>query len=449
MVKDRQGFIKDVNTLPSDDLVFGPFHVDTDGHLLFYNECKVSLEPQAVKVLCVLLKSRDKWHSRKSIVEQAWQETFVDPHNAPVQVSNIKKALDNTHDGFGECIQCLHKRGYKFDSDVLKKLLDKETQQGIAYDMAFAELVTRFKDSKISAYPGFGWGTTLSLQDAPDYQGWPIANVELRYKANEPFRLDKHKQKEYERYFRSNRERKRFHEDNTIFMLVENPSAFSDAPSLLLTVKACKWSEMQFYRDNVANSAERDVLIEELIEGSLSAQFPHSLCMHMVVITADQKLLITRRAPKVAYYGGFWSCSIEENLAASDLRARRGARMLTWGMRELHEELGLNEQAVASRKMRVLSVFLESDGMNISVCTEATLHITAAQLSIILQGQRRTDLEFTRWDYLTMDRDVLMKEITHPRFKYHPTSGYRLVQTFLKHFGVPTSKEIAKVNPDR
>ncbi len=162
------------------------------------------------------------------------------------------------------------------------------------------------------------------------------------------------KQKEYERYFKANRKRRRFDEDNTKFMLTENPTAFSDAPGLLLTVKECKWSEMQFYRDNITKISERELLLEELIEGSLVARFPHSLCMHMVVITADEKLLITQRAPKVAYYSGLWSCSIEENLTTSDLRARQDMRVVTWGMRALHEELGLNERAVAHEKMQVL-----------------------------------------------------------------------------------------------
>lgn len=315
------------------------------------------------------------------------------------------------------------------------------------YDVAFAELVTRFKDPKISAYPGFGWGTALSLQDAPDCQGWPILDVQLQYRSSEPFRLQREKQKEYARYFKTFREQKRFNEDNTKFMLEQNPTAFSDAPSLVLRVKECKWSEIQFYRDNVANSAERNGLLEEMIEGSLCVRFPHSLCMHMVVMTADNKLLITRRSPKVSYYPGAWSCSVEENLAASDLRVRRDIRMLTWGLRQLHEELGLDEQAIKPAKMRLLSVFVESDCLNVSICAEATLNITAAQLDVILQGHRRTDWEFTQWAYLEMDRGVVMKELTHPSRNYHPTSGYRVVQAFLKHFGIPSREEIVKVYP--
>ncbi len=454
MVKGRQGFIKDVNMLPSDDHIFGPFRVEPDGHLLFHNEREVSLEPQAVRVLRTLIGNRDKWHSGKWVLKKAWGKTSVDLRNVAVQISNIKKALKNAHAGFGECIQSLPKRGYKFDNSILKQLLEKEAQQGVAgattpesdYDIAFAELVARFKDSKISAYRRFAWRTVLSLQDAPDYQGWPMSSVTLRHRASDPFRLDESKQKEYKRYFKANHKRKRFDEDNTKFMLAENPTTFSDAPSLLLTVKACKWSEMQFYRDDITKTAERELLLEELIEGSLVARFPHSLCMHMVVITADEKLLITQRAPKVAYYRGFWSCSIEENLAASDLRARQNTRVVTWGMRALHEELGLNERAVAHEKMQVLSVFLESDdGLNISVCAEATLNITSGQLNTILEGQRLMDLEFSRCEYLPMERGPLLKEITHPGRRYHPTSGYRMVQTFLKHFGIPSREEIAKI----
>jgi DNA-binding winged helix-turn-helix (wHTH) protein len=318
------------------------------------------------------------------------------------------------------------------------------SEQFPEYDLGFAHLATLSRAPAIKELPGFGWGTALSLQDAPDYAGWQISAVELQWE-RQPFQLDQQLHDRYQQYFKEFYMKKRFNEDNDKFMLIENPIAFSDAPSLVLNVKPCKYSEVQFYRDNIATSSRRDALIEELVIGSLRADFPHSLCMHAVIITADHKLLRTRRSPKVAYYAGAWSCSVEENLAASDLKADEKSRILALGMRLLDEELHLTEQASTPEKMWLLSVFLESDILNISLCSEITLTLSSSELDTALRGFRRKDTEFTQWDYLELEKDVLLREIIHPNLEYHPTSQYRLVQVLLKHFGTPSQADIAKI----
>jgi hypothetical protein len=257
--------------------------------------------------------------------------------------------------------------------------------------------------------------------------------------------LDQQLRGQYLEYFEAFYHKKRFDEDNDKFMLVENPAAFTDASHLILAVKSCKYSEVQFYRDNIATTSTRDALIEELVTGSLGVYFPHSLCMHAVIVTADQKLLRTRRSQKLAYYPGAWSCSAEENLAVSDLKVNEKSRMLALGFRLLDEELHLESHATAPDKMRLLSVFLESDILNVSLCTEITLMLSASQLDTALRGHRRKDNEFTAWDYLELDKGVLLREIMRPSVGYHPTSKYRLVQVFLRHFGTPSRADIDKI----
>jgi hypothetical protein len=112
--------------------------------------------------------------------------------------------------------------------------------------------------------------------------------------------------------------------------------------------------------------------------------------------------------------------------------------------RLLDEELHVNEEFMRPGSACLASVFAETDILNISLCAEATIDLTASQLDTVLQGHRRKDNEFTDWDFLDLSRAGLLREIIHPGYKYHPTSGYRLVQTFLKHFGVPSETEISQ-----
>jgi DNA-binding winged helix-turn-helix (wHTH) protein len=312
------------------------------------------------------------------------------------------------------------------------------------YDVAFADLVIRSKDKRISAYPGFGWGTALSLQDAPDYAGWPGSEINISYKRDKPFQLSGDKQRLYQTYFSDFYQQKNFHDNDDKFMLERNPTAFSDAPSLLLTVRRCKYSEIQFYRDHVANTPEGDGLLADLINGSLYARFPHSLCLHMVVITADGKLLLTKRSPKVGYYPNAWSSSVEEQLATSDLIQNERIRFLEWTKRLLAEELHVHAGGTRPGGTYLASVFVESAILNISMCAETTINLTESQLNTILQGHRRKDTEFVDWKFLDLSRAALLKAIIHPGCEYHPTSGYRLVQTFLKYFDVPSEAEISR-----
>jgi isopentenyldiphosphate isomerase len=164
--------------------------------------------------------------------------------------------------------------------------------------------------------------------------------------------------------------------------------------------------------------------------------------MHMVVVTSDNRLLLTQRSPKVEYYPGTWSASVEEQLLREDFKNGEQATALNWGKRLLKEELGLEPDAYHNDNLRILSVFLESDILNISVCGYAELRINSVTFDTIIRGHPRTDYEFTDWTFIELDKTYLFSELFKPRRSYHPTSGYRFLQTLLKNFGTPKDSDI-------
>lgn len=109
------------------DSEFGPFRLDPKLPLLSCDEDEVKLQPQAVKVLRVLVSERDKRHPKESILKAAWgDDTHVDARNVVSQVWMIKKALKDACPGFEDCIVGESKVGYMFSNEILNRLLGRD-----------------------------------------------------------------------------------------------------------------------------------------------------------------------------------------------------------------------------------------------------------------------------------------------------------------------------------
>jgi pyrimidine deaminase RibD-like protein len=313
----------------------------------------------------------------------------------------------------------------------------------LKFDSSFERFIKNHKASSIQSYMGLGWNHALSLQDCPNLQeGWPVTQVELHHDDSKTFSFPQKYRSAFQAYYKRYYNEKRLYDDGRKIMVTHNPIAFSDSPTLKLhTINTC-YSENQFYHDAIATVPKiRDTLIKELLQGSLKVNFPHSLCMQMIVITNDNKILLTKRSPKVFYYPHTWSVSIEENLSREDLRNHPKRIITRWCKRLLSEELGMRETAYYKDRIRVISTFIEADTLNISLCSSVELTLDSQELDTLLSSGSRADYEFTEWFYLDYQQKVLLSELQHPTRNYQPTSGYRLLMALLKQFGIPTNVE--------
>lgn len=305
------------------------------------------------------------------------------------------------------------------------------------YEKIFASLVQRHKDPLISPFNLIGWNSAMSLQTCPElHWGWQASEVQL-YHNTTRFSFPKEYEQSYQEYFDKYYQKKRFFDDGVKIMLTRNPVAFKDSSTLVLETQEGLFSQIQFYCDNIAVlSPKRDELIRKVFD-ELSVSFPHSLCMHIIIVTRDDKVFIAKRSPKVAdtYSPGRWSCSIEEQMSPQDLQEGSNRGVLKWFERSLDEELGLGSETYNEDNLRILSVFLESNILNISVCAHAVLDISSAELNQIIEGLPRIDYEFTEWKFLT--HKELLGELFHPTRSYHPTSGYRMLMALIKRYGEP------------
>lgn len=77
----------------------------------------VSLEPQALTVLCYLFEHRDRVVSRGELIEQCWSESFVSDASLTSCLRRVRQALGQQR-GTPTLIETVYRRGYRFVSEV-------------------------------------------------------------------------------------------------------------------------------------------------------------------------------------------------------------------------------------------------------------------------------------------------------------------------------------------
>lgn len=347
-------------------------------------------------------------------------------------------------------VNFLHKQGIEvgyFDNDLEKQIIDlmepwySEQSNTMSYDEIFSLLLEQ-RDLALTDYRGTAVGEAIDLRLCPEInKGWLAGEVEINHSTNQaPMSADL--EKEYAEYFQEQYANLRFDQDGRKVMLRIQPTATSDAPKLRLELNETLYSRVLFVRDRIASVPERKAIAQKaLLDGkSRDIEYPHSLCIHLLVVTRDNKILITRRAPDLAYYPNTWSASIEENMAPDkDFSPGKPKTLYSLCRRALLEELGLGEDTFKPTNCRILSVFLETGILNISLCGIVTLSITAEDMERLLRGMPYIDKEFTAWSFLEYTEDELINEIINGSMQFHPTSRFRLLMALMHRKGLPTA----------
>jgi pyrimidine deaminase RibD-like protein len=331
--------------------------------------------------------------------------------------------------------------------EINKIFIDKNRGNG-AVTLDFDWFIQKHKHKSIQRYIGLGWDEALTLLQCPSpREGWSLEKAIIRLVETKPFEIPKIYKRQYDEYHADLYQEHRFRDDKESFMLVKNPTAFTDSPSLILDVRPTKYSYLCFYRDYVSTlSARKDPLVEEFVQGrALKANFSGGFVMQMVVVTRDNKILLLLRSPKVDLAPNTWSVSVEEHISREDFSEGEEKVALRWAVRLLKEELGLDMDAYYKDSIRILSVFMETDCLYNSLCVYTPLRLDHKSLEVILKGRLKEDYEYVDFAFLDIDKQVLLGELVSPGRTYHPTSGYRMLYAFIKIFGSPSKNDMAYI----
>jgi TolB-like protein/DNA-binding winged helix-turn-helix (wHTH) protein/Tfp pilus assembly protein PilF len=96
---------------------FGSYRLDAAAGVLTRNGERVALNPKAAETLAVLLRSRGEVVSKEDLMKAVWPDAFVEEANLNVQISALRKALEDSADT-PAFVETIPRRGYRFCVEV-------------------------------------------------------------------------------------------------------------------------------------------------------------------------------------------------------------------------------------------------------------------------------------------------------------------------------------------
>jgi len=95
---------------------FDSYTLKPDERILPEDNKPLQLSPRAFDVLVVLVRNSGKLVEKQDLIEQVWNGQFVEEANIQVQISVIRKALDDKNNY--KYIETIPKKGYRFNANV-------------------------------------------------------------------------------------------------------------------------------------------------------------------------------------------------------------------------------------------------------------------------------------------------------------------------------------------
>lgn len=161
-------------------VLFGPFRLLPDRHLLFEGDTPVSIGSRALDILLALTDRAGELVTRDELVARAWPNLTVDESNLRAQVVVLRKALREREAGISY-IATVPGRGYRFVAPVSRNSPARGRREGhhnlpvrlerlFGRDVATSAIKGRFNRYRIVTIVGYGGigKTTLSLAVAEE-----------------------------------------------------------------------------------------------------------------------------------------------------------------------------------------------------------------------------------------------------------------------------------------
>lgn len=313
---------------------------------------------------------------------------------------------------------------------------------------------------------GLVWGKDRTLWTAPNIVlGIEPKNVIVTHYDSEPFTfVEQELQEEYEEYVNTEAFQKTIALGNDLprYMLTRYGGNFNkERPVLWMQLRETSWGLCQFVwhrYDGQVNGMEkqtlwRDKIISEHMNSGLRvANYPNSLCLHLIIETSDGKVLITEISKeKNNDYPTTKAVSIGEQIELSDFMDSRDYQddfVTEWTRRAVCEEFGLSEnqyeRVFDEKTLRVLSLDFEMDIYNFAlVCTMKMRHDCEdfkKLVSSTIEQKEISDMQ----DMQVEDIPAVLMGYPGNENEYHPSSYLRLLMFYLYKNGYKRTCRVFK-----
>lgn len=325
---------------------------------------------------------------------------------------------------------------------------------------AFTDLMKAYSDEHAHARVsgGFVWGEDRTLWTAPNMViGIEPQRVHVVEYSDKLFRFeDRELQAACKRFEKS----KAFESTRALgnnlprFMLTKYSSNFNkEDPALSLQLRKTSWAQCQFVWHNryprKGNTEEkqrewtRSIVAEHMNSGLKVANYPNSLCLHLIIETKNGNVLITEISKEKANdYPTTKAVSIGEQLELADFLDQRDFQtdfVSEWTRRAVCEEFGLSEdqyeKVFDQKSLRVLALDLEMDIYNFSLVCVIRLNQSCEQFKRLVNS---TIEQKEISDIGEMDPDeipAVLMEYPKNKNEYHPSSYLRLLLFYVHRNG--------------
>jgi len=335
---------------------------------------------------------------------------------------------------------------------------------------AFTELMKAHSDESAHAKiaGGLVWGQNRTLWTAPNIViGIEPKNVRVVDYNDTPFEFADDELLAAYKVFEASDSLKRIRSlgnDLPRYMLTRYGANFNKSnPILTLQLRKTSWGQCQFVWHNryygEENAVEKQdmwresIISEHMNSGLRVANYPNSLCLHLVIETKDGNVLITEISKEKSNdYPTTKAVSIGEQLELSDFVDQRDFQedfVTEWTRRAVCEEFGLSENQYAEvfdeRSLRVLSLDFEMDIYNFTIVSTIKLRQSCEQFKKVV-GSTIEQKEISDIQEMALKEipEVLMK-YPENEGEYHPSSYLRLLMFYLYKNGYKrTCKEFVR-----
>ena len=324
--------------------------------------------------------------------------------------------------------------------------LSESTRKSIGIAPELMEFLKKHYFDDVFAIDGL-----VEILRAPLPPGWTPATTQIDLASSDEFPLDP----QVVQLLTPHKDKLAGQGWETKYRVVALEQPHNSTPKLKIAFAPTTYEEgAGFHRSLRAAVAQRDAFalgLRERLAKQLAQPGSYSVAgiavVHVIVITADDRLVLCQRSPHAGYHPLCWSISYEEQINQQDTAFGNAALSMA-AVRGFQEEFSC-DRIVAPDNACTLGVFLEYGILNIGFCVHIESPIPFDELYTNWNSQAKDTWEnvdvmgvpFTLRNVARLLQSPHLEEIDGRIGNFHPTSKYRLLLAALHRFGSDAVKD--------
>lgn len=206
---------------------------------------------------------------------------------------------------------------------------------------------------------------------------------------------------------------------------------------------SCVWQA--WAKDDPA--IEKKQRLKDTFGAQKKEYLPHSLCLHLAIVTADKQVVVTLISRfKKNDYAFTKAVTLGEQIESTDFENQTSFHddfIERWIKRALSEEFGIDEKQyhtiTGKNAIHVLALDFEGDIYNFSFMVVLDLKVKYEVFKDEVYRNPARDKEYDRMEGMPLEKipeELKRWEKKEERTQYHPSSYLRMYLTYIHYYGI-------------